>query len=178
MPIYTFEGSASGTWEVENFKTIAGEPVQKVNFVTILSGSHSKPTAAWSLHGATSNERYATRAEKDRLTSESPPLDRPGDRCAALIPIAKSAEWWSLGQDERRSIFEEQSKHISVGLKYLPAIARRLHHSRDLGEPFDFLTWFEFAPEHAGAFDELVGFLRSSLEWKFVTREIDIRLRR
>src|SRR2546428_7160638 len=32
---------------------------------------------------------------------------------------------------------------------YLPAIARRLYHCRDLGEPFDFLTWFEYAPADA-----------------------------
>jgi len=48
-----------------------------------------------------------------------------------------------LTQDERREIFEERSRHIATGLEYLPAVARRLHHSRDLGGPFDFLTWFE-----------------------------------
>ena len=30
-----------------------------------------------------------------------------------------------------------------------------LYHSRELGEAFDFLTWFEFAPEHAAAFEDL-----------------------
>jgi len=61
-------------------------------------------------------------------------------------------------------------------LRYLPAVARRLHHSRDLGEPFDFLTWFEYAPEHSAAFEELVVRLRASEEWKYVDREVDIRL--
>ncbi len=55
-------------------------------------------------------------------------------------PIRKSEAWWSLPQDERRANFEERSRHIATGLKYLPAVARRLLHSRDLGEPFDFLT--------------------------------------
>jgi hypothetical protein len=27
-------------------------------------------------------------------------------------------------------------------MKYMAAVARRLYHARDLGEPFDFLTWF------------------------------------
>jgi len=63
-------------------------------------------------------------------------------------------------------------------MKYLPRIARRLYHSRDLGEPFDFLTWFEFAPENAQAFDDLVGMLRSREEWSFVDREVEIRLAR
>ncbi len=57
-------------------------------------------------------------------------------------------------------------------------MARRLHHSRDLGEPFDFLTWFEFTPEHAKAFDELVARLRAIEEWTYVEREVDIRLMR
>jgi hypothetical protein len=63
-------------------------------------------------------------------------------------------------------------------MEYLPQIARRLHHGRDLGEPFDFLTWFEFAPEHEGLFDELLARLRASEEWRYVSREIDIRLTR
>ena len=74
------------------------------------------------------------------------------------------------------SIFEEESHHIAIGLEYLPAIARRLHHSRELGEPFDFLTWFEYAPEYMDAFEQLVLRLRDTKEWKYVDREIDIRL--
>jgi hypothetical protein len=73
-------------------------------------------------------------------------------------------------------VFEERSHHIADSLAYLPRIARRLYHSRDLGEPFDFLTWFEFAPEHEAAFDDLVGLLRSREEWSFVEREVDLRL--
>ena len=110
--------------------------------------------------------------------AKQPALGRPEADCAALIPIRKSDEWWSLSQDQRRTIFEESSHHIAIGLDYLPAIARRLHHSRDLGEPFDFLTWFEFAPQHAEAFDELLQRLRATEEWRYVEREIDVRLAR
>lgn len=80
----------------------------------------------------------------------------------------------------RRKIFEEQSSHVKIGLRYLPAVARRLHHCRDLGEnePFDFLTWFEYAPADEAAFDQLASALRSSVEWEYVDREIDIRLLR
>ena len=46
------------------------------------------------------------------------------------------------------------------------------------GEPFDFLTWFEYAPEDAGAFEDLVGSLRGTEEWTYVEREVDIRLAR
>lgn len=178
MSIYTFEGATTGLWKVESSKTISGAQLEKVNYITVLSGLHNREGAKWSLHGSVSNERYVNRLEKDELTSKSPSLGRSSDMCAALIPITKSPEWWSLAQDERRAIFEEQSKHVSVGLKYLPQIARRLHHGRELDEPFDFLTWFEYASEYESAFDELVDFLRSSLEWKYVIREIDIRLRK
>ena len=49
--------------------------------------------------------------------------------------------------------FEERSHHIAIGLEYLPAVARRLYHSRELAEPFDVLTWFEHAPEQADYFE-------------------------
>jgi len=51
-------------------------------------------------------------------------------------------------------------------------------HSRDIGEPFDFLTWFEYAPHHSEAFEDLVRTLRNTEEWRFVDREVDIRLER
>ena len=107
-----------------------------------------------------------------------PPLGRPEATCAALIPIKKSAAWWELTQEERRQIFEDKSHHIAASLKYLPAIARQLYHCRDLGEPFDFLTWFEFEPAHAEMFEELVGMLRATEEWNYVEREVDIRVER
>jgi hypothetical protein len=73
---------------------------------------------------------------------------------------------------------KEQSHYIRIGLKYLPAIARRLYHSRELGEAFDFLTWFEYAPSETDAFEPIVTGLRTSPEWAFVDREVDIRLAR
>jgi chlorite dismutase len=132
----------------------------------------------WVLRGVTSNTRYTNRSEVDALVAGQQGLLRPQATRAALIPIRKTEAWWALAQDERRAIFEEQSRHIGVGLEYLPAIARRLHHSRELGEPFDFLTWFEYAPEHSESFEELVRRLRDTEEWHYVDREVDIRLTR
>jgi hypothetical protein len=90
--------------------------------------------------------------------------------------IGTTSAQWALTQDERRELFESRSAHIATGLRYLPAVARRLHHGRDPGEPFDVITWFEYAPSRASAFEELVGELRRSEEWKYVVREVDIRL--
>ena len=83
-----------------------------------------------------------------------------------------------MTQDERRAIFEEASHHVKIGMKYLPAIARRLHHCRDLAEPqpFDFITLFDYTPADASAFDDMVAELRTTEEWKYVEREVDIRM--
>ena len=176
-----FVGADSGTWSIERLVTVSGEPLASASRLEVLEGSRAaRPVsdAGWALHGVTSNERYVKRVEHNELLSRQEPLGRAGSTRAALIPITKSEAWWDLAQDERRLIFEESSHHIAIGLEYLPAVARRLHHGRDLGEPFDFLTWFEFAPEHGAAFEELVQRLRATEEWNYVEREIDLRLAR
>ena len=63
-------------------------------------------------------------------------------------------------------------------MKTLPQVARRLHHCRDLSEsePFDFLTWFEYAPAHQQMFDDMLADLRASEEWHYVDREVEIRV--
>ena len=96
---------------------------------------------------------------------------RPDSRRATLIPIRKDAAWWALAQDERPAILEEGSRHIAIGMDDLPAIARRLHHSREPGEHLDFLAWFEDAPEREPTFDEMLRRLRAQCEWNFVEHE-------
>jgi chlorite dismutase len=131
---------------------------------------------AWRLVGVPSSLRYTERAEKQQLTAVQASLGRREASCAALIPIRKSQAWWELTQEERRRIFEDKSHHIASSLRFLPAIARQLYHCRDLAEPFDFLTWFEFAPAHASLFEELVAMLRRTEEWSYVEREVDVRV--
>ena len=176
----TFAGGGTGPWRVDRMRAVRGEGLPSAERLSVLEGRDAPvpPGSVWTLRGVTSNERYVTRTEHDALADRQPALGRPGATRAALIPVRKSPEWWDLAQDERRAIFEERSHHIAVGLEYLPAVARRLHHSRDLEGPFDFLTWFEYAPRDAEAFEELVGRLRETEEWAYVEREVDIRLAR
>ena len=178
--LFSFVGGVTGAWRVVNINTIVGNPLADARRLDIVTGAVPEvPNGAqWVLRGLTSNERYVTRSEKHQLVARQQTLGRPQATCAALIPIRKTARWWGLAQDERRRVFEDDSKHVVTGLRYLPAVARRLHHCRDLGEnePFDFLTWFEYAPSDSPAFDELVAELRASEEWKYVDREIDIRV--
>jgi chlorite dismutase len=178
--LFTFVGGKMGAWSAVSIKAVVGETLPAVDRLDIVSGAVATlpAGAAWMLRGVTSNDRYVTRDEKDRLLEKQAALGRPEATQMALIPIRKNAKWWALTQDERRNLFEEKSKHITIGLKYLPAVARRLHHCRDLGEgePFDFLTLFDFAKDDIKAFDDMLAELRATEEWKFVEREVDIRL--
>jgi hypothetical protein len=179
----TFLAGASGRWRITHIAQRTGPSLPAAARLDVRPGhdpaASADPAAApaaWALRGSTGHQRYVEQAEKRQLVAVQAGLERKEATCAALIPIRKSAAWWELAQDERRKIFEEVSRHTAASMKYLPAIARRLYHSRELGEPFDFLTWFEFAPEHASLFEELVGMLRATEEWTYVEREVDLRL--
>ena len=177
--LFTFVGGNGGAWTITRNTTVRGADLPAAARLDVVTGA-PPPAAegAWVLRGVVSNERYVTRAEKTALVGIQEAIGRPQAARAALIPIKKSAAWWAMTQDERRAIFEERSAHIAIGLQYLPAIARRLHHCRDLGEPFDFLTWFDYRVEDEERFDELLARLRETEEWKYVEREVDVRVER
>ena len=176
----SFLAGDTGDWTVERITPVRGDGLAPARALQRIEGAELvvPSNGAWMLHGIRSNERYVETGEKERLAAVQQGLGRAGSRLAALIPIRKTSAWWDLAQDERRAIFEARSRHIAVGSEYLPAIARRLYHCRDLGGPFDFLTWFELAESDAGAFDELLGRLRATEEWSFVDREVEVRVRR
>jgi hypothetical protein len=176
----SFAAGQGGEWQVERVISVRGETIASAPTLSRVEGEElvTPAGAVWTLHGVRSNERYVERAEKASLGAAQQNLGRSDSRMGALIPIRKTPAWWDLAQDERRALFETRSRHIAIGSAYLPAIARRLYHSRDLGGPFDFLTWFEFAERDAAAFDELLGRLRDTEEWRYVDREVEIRVRR
>jgi hypothetical protein len=173
----SFHAGSAGSWRIDRIVPCIGETLPSAAWLDVSEGPAVAPRdAVWALTGLTAELRYTTDAERKMLLAVQAPLGRSGSTCAALIPIRKSASWWNLAQDERRAIFEERSRHIAIGLDYLPAVARRLHHCRGLGGPFDFLTWFEYAPDAEPAFDAMLSRLRATEEWCYVEREIDIRL--
>ena len=176
--LVTFQGGDEGEWDIRSIRTYSGEALPAARALRVGNGRTDAGVATWRLSAFTSNLRYTTAREAAMLTAKQEGLGRPDAVHAALIPIRKSAQWWALAQDERREIYEERSGHTTIGAEYLPQIARRLHHCRDLGEPFDFLTWFEFAPEQEDAFDHMLSRMRASEEWRYVDREVDIRLSR
>ena len=179
--LFSFIGGDTGSWRVASIAAITGAPLPSAGRLGIVSGPEVPvgSDAAWVLRGITSNERYAvSREDKRQIVARQLALGRPEASCAALIPIRKNAAWWALAQAERQHVFEAQSRHASIGLRHFPELARRLHHCRDLSEnePFDFLTWFEYAPADEVAFNKLLAELRATAEWKYVEREADIRL--
>ena len=179
--ITSFLGGAVGEWTVTAHTVLRGDPIERVSHIAVVSGGlPAQGDATWLLRGAATHDRYTTRTEKTELVARQAPIGRPEATRSALILLRKTAEWWGLTQDERRAILEEQSHHIAIGMRYLPAVARRLLHCRDFAtqEPFDFLGFLDFAPESEAAFDEMLGQLRATPEWTFIDRDIDIRLSR
>lgn len=179
MSPVVFVAGAFGLWRVDRLVAVRGEPLPLAARLDRIEEPVAPPgDCSWALRGVTSHARYVTARERAALEAIQAGLGRPAATRAALIPIRKSPSWWALSQDERRAIFEDTSHHIAVGLEYLPAVARRLYHSRELGEAFDFLTWFEFSEENAARFDTLLCRLRETDEWRFVDREVEVRLSR
>ncbi len=178
--LHQFSGGDVGAWRVIGTDTVVGPSLPDVKRIDVASDPQTpaEATPTWSLRGMLSNARYVVRAERTKLLEIQPQLGRPESTRAALIPMSKSAAWWDLTQDERRTIFEEKSRHIGLSLRYLPAVARGVYHCRDLSEsePFEFLAWFEFASADEAAFNQMLAELRATEEWHYVTREIDIRL--
>jgi len=173
----SFIAGVVGSWRVESIAAVCGESLHMAARLQVIDGAEARPDASvWRLDGFTGELRYTTGTERQALVAVQASLGRREATCAALIPIRKNAAWWNLAQDERRAIFEERSRHIAIGHDYLPAVARRLHHCRGLGGPFDFLTWFEFAPEAKPEFDAMLKRLRDTEEWCYVGREVDVRL--
>ncbi|MBY0518976.1 MAG: chlorite dismutase family protein [Sphingomonas sp.] len=172
LSVTRFAGSARGAWRITSIHAVRGASLPSASHLAI-----DGDDGAWTLRGTASHLRYTTADERSMLRAKQEGLGRPQSTRAALIPIRKSAEWWAMAQDERRAVYE-QGSHLPIGLDYLPGVARKLYHSRDLGEDFDFLTWFEFAPDQEAAFDHMLVRLRACAEWAFVDREVDIRLTR
>jgi hypothetical protein len=179
---FTFVGGDDGDWSVTSQRTLLGAPITAVARVEMIAGiaPETLGNAAWILRGVATNDRYTTTAEKAELVKRQAPIGRAAATRSALILMRKTAAWWALAQDERRAILEEQSHHIAIGLRYLPAVARRLLHCRDMAtdEPFDFIGFLDYAPSDEAAFDEMLQQLRATREWTFMEREIEIRLTR
>jgi hypothetical protein len=127
--------------------------------------------------GSTQHLLYTDSATRGELTQVSRGSSGP---VAVLIPICKSAAWWSLAQEERQAHFTRGGRpgHTALGRPFAARIYRRLYHARYLpGSSWDFLTYFEFPESERQSFRELLAALRDpeqNPEWAFVERELEI----
>jgi hypothetical protein len=175
--IVSFVAGPEGRWRIDGILARKGESLPPAARLAVVEGDGSEGAGGrWTLRGVAGPPTSIDDGGQEALAALQAPLGRPEARCATLIALRKSPAWWAMSPDERRSVIGERSQHVAIGLEYLPAIARRLHHAHELSEPFDFLTWFEYAPGDQGAFDELAGRLRATEEWSFVEREVEVRV--
>lgn len=175
---YHYIGGSSGQWRVTQMITHSGPALKAVSYMDVVNGTLEKLPwgTSWVLNGVISNTRYVTREEVEPAGKRNVRSFGGEASCAAMIAIRKSPQWWKLAQEKRREIVEEQSQHLESWLNFWPALARRLQHGRDLGDQFDFVTWFEYAPSDVVEFEEMLAVLRTTDEWTYVEREIEMRL--
>lgn len=172
-----FAGGSHGNWHVKSMITHRGKPLPMVSHLNVgtENGLYLSDTS-WIIEGATSHLHYTTQKESVALKAVSHEHKDMILPHVVAIFIRKSDDWWQLAQDERRKIFEEISKHTTLGLAALPEIWRTLYHARDLSQEFDFITWFEFTTSAAERFNHVLNQLRQSEEWHYVDREIELIL--
>lgn len=98
---------------------------------------------------------------------------------AVVLPISKTAAWWSMPLDKRKSYFDQKPDlfgkdhlgHNAIGFVYIKDIFRKLYHSRFIDDRQDFITYFEFSDSHVDTYKKLLNGLRSKQsnpEWELV----------
>lgn len=160
---FSFIGGDRGSWEVVSVERVVGEILEPTPYFEVRNEYLMRLPVdfRWMLRGVASGNGYACGT---------------GATCAAFIPVKKNREWWEMPHEERLCISGARHGATHDRSADFPRIAKQFHHSRDLGEPFDFLTWFEYAPSDSGALEDFLSLLRSTEEWKYVEREVDVRL--
>jgi hypothetical protein len=176
----SFVGGSSGLWRIERMYPVVGEGLPVADRLDVRESFTLSPVqdGLWTLRGVTSNARYIIREEADELTRRQEGLMRPTATCAALIPIRKTEHGGLWRRTNGVAFLRKALTTPKLDWNICRPSPGDCIMSRELGEPFDFLTWFEYAPEHQSAFEELVKRLRETEEWQYVDREIDLRLRR
>ena len=157
-----FVAGFEGLWLIEGMTAPRGEPLPPAARLSVVEGAAAEiAEGRWVLRGVVAGQGEDARA--DQL-----PLGRAEARCAALLAVRMSPAWWERAEEDRRA--------LSANIEHGPAISRRIHRARDRDEPFDVLTWFEYAPDLQSEANEVVARLRDSEEWSYVEREVDIRV--
>jgi chlorite dismutase len=178
-------GAYVNRYEVRRLVSVAGGPRldlrTRSGYMRVETPTPWSAAATHAYHGVTEHLHYTTAAQARLLDRDAVAELAPSESTiAVLIPMKKSDAWWRLAQDERNTYFQRSHAlegHTEIGLRLANRVYRRLYHCRALGEPFDFLTYFEFDQAHEPDFKELLRRLRdvkTNPEWSFVTDEFEI----
>jgi len=96
-------------------------------------------TEADLMHGVTKKPNYVP-GFPDQMKADLQESAEVGQKpYAIVVPIRKSAEWWSLDQNKRAVMMRE---HTEASLLYIKTVKRKLYHSSGLDD-LDFITYFE-----------------------------------
>ncbi len=160
--LVAFVAGFEGLWLIEGMTAPTGDPLPPAARLAVVEGAAAEiAEGRWVLRGVVSGQGEDARA--DQL-----PLGRPEARCAVLLAVRMTPEWWHRVEEDRRA--------LSATIEHGPAISRRIHRALDRDEPFDVLTWFEFPPDHQAEVNGMLAGLQESHEWPFVERAVQIRL--
>ncbi len=161
LPV-AFVAGFDGRWMLEGMSAPVGDPLPPAARLAVVEGPEAETAdGRWVLRGVVSGQGEDARA--DQL-----PLGRPEARCAVLLAVRMTPEWWERAEEDRRA--------LSATIEHGPAISRRIHRALDRDAPFDVLTWFEFPPDQQPEVNDMLTGLRESHEWPFVERAVQIRL--
>jgi hypothetical protein len=179
-------------YNVESVVAVRGKPgldlkpgstIVRVETAAKLPAVAEAQLPALLLQGVPQHLQYTSKEQKDDLDKRSrAELPPSKDTVAVIIPIRKSAAWWTLPQDERQAHFQKKGDkigHTAIGANYAERIYRKLYHTRYAVETtdHDFITYFEFERSQTDDFKSLLKQLRDpkqNPEWTFVDREYEI----
>ena len=162
-----------------------GSALIRLESPTRLSTVRDAKSPTLLFQGVPQHLQYTTGEQRaDLKTHSRAELPAGMDTVAVVIPIRKSAAWWSLPQDERNAHFHKKGDkpgHTAIGAKYVERIYRMLYHTRYAVETtdHDFITYFEFERKHTEDFKNLLAQLRDpqqNPEWNHVDHEYEIWL--
>jgi hypothetical protein len=178
-------GERVDRYRIASVTSHRGAPLQGLGvggFFSRVESTAGVPSGDGELVGVTQHLGYTRSDEREELAATA----TPGQNAhVVVIPLTKSPGWWSLAHDERDRLFRGAGKadgHVNVGRPHAKTILRKLYHGRGVpGAGWDFLTYFEFEPELAADFRDLLSGLRDPArnpEWAEVVRESEIWLER
>lgn len=177
-------------YRVDRVVGVTGEPAVQLSPGTTLFrletaariGLPEGTAAKLLFQGVPQHLEYTTKSQRTELLQSRAEVPASADTVAVIIPIRKSAAWWSLAVDERMAHFQksrEKPGHTAIGAEYIDRIYRKLYHTRYSIETtdHDFITYFEFLKANEEDFKSLLKKLRdkdNNPEWGFVDREYEI----